>query len=411
MASVADRWHVTNSSTGKKERSARYGRGKRWQVRYRDPAGESRNRSFDKKADAERFLVELSGQLLQGRYVDPRAGRVSFAEYATPWLERQILAPTSLVAVELRLRVHLFPTWGKTALVQIRPANVQRWIRGLQDELAPGYVRLIAGTMSAVLAAAVDDGLLTANPCKSPSVKLPSAPVRRFRPWPPTQTLEVLEALPSRYRALVAVGAGCGLRQGECFGLRVHDVDFLRGELHVRQQIRLVGSEAPSPALPKYGRTRTVPLPEWVANALAAHIQQLPPLNGERLSAPSLGGLLFYGRERKPLNRNYFNSRVWRPALAAVGVPAGRDSGMHALRHACASTWLEHGVSIKAVSEYLGHADPGFTLRVYTHVMPSSGEKARKAIDAAFGEGVSPAEAASIAGAPLAHESTLRVGH
>lgn len=76
----------------------------------------------------------------------------------------------------------------------------------------------------------------------------------------------------------------------------------------------------------------------------------------------------------------------------------------------CFSTWLERGVSIKAVSEYLGHADPGFTLRVYTHVMPSSGERARKAMDAAFGEGRRPAEAAPIAGARLAHESTPRGG-
>ncbi|MGB8649933.1 MAG: tyrosine-type recombinase/integrase [Mycobacteriales bacterium] len=397
--------------SGKKVRSSRYGTGKRWQVRYRDPGGESRNRSFDKKVDAERFLVELSSQLLQGRYVDLRAGRMSFGEYANPWLERQILAPTSRVAVELRLRVHLFPTWSKTPLVEIRPATVQRWIRDLQDELAPSYVRLIVGTMGAVLSAAVEDGLLPSNPCKSASVRLPTVPVRRFRPWPASQSLEVLEAHPPRYRALIAVGAGCGLRQGECFGLRVHDVDFLRGELHVRQQIRLVGSALPEPALPKYGRTRTVPLPEWVANSLAAHIQQLQPLEGDRVSTPSLGGLLFYGRERKPLNRSYFNSHIWRPALASVGVATGRENGMHALRHACASTWLEHGVSIKAVSEYLGHADPGFTLRVYTHVMPSSGEKARKAIDAAFGEGVSPAEAASIAGAPLAHKSTPRVGH
>jgi integrase len=57
---------------------------------------------------------------------------------------------------------------------------------------------------------------------------------------------------------------------------------------------------------------------------------------------------------------------------------------MHVLRHTCASLWLEHGVSIKAVSEYLGHADPGFTLRVYTHVMPTSGERARNAMDEAF---------------------------
>lgn len=131
MASVSDRWHVTPGGSGKKIRSARYGTGKRWQVRYRDPDGASRHRSFDRKVDAERFLVELSGQLQQGRYVDLRAGRTSFGEYAKPWLERQILAPTSRVAVELRLRVHVFPTWGKLPLVQIRPATVQRWIRGL----------------------------------------------------------------------------------------------------------------------------------------------------------------------------------------------------------------------------------------------------------------------------------------
>ncbi len=217
-------------------------------------------------------------------------------------------------------------------------------------------------------------------------------------------------AHPDRYQALVAVAAGCGLRQGECFGVRVHDIDFLRGEFHVRQQIRLVNG-APAAALPKYGRTRTVPLPEWVANSLAAHIAELPPLVGEPASEPSLAGLVFYGREHKPMNRNYFNSYIWRPALQSAGVPRGRENGMHALRHSCASTWLEHGVSIKAVSEYLGHADPGFTLRVYTHVMPSSGEKARNAMDAAFGAGCEPAEGASIPGAPPAHESTTKGGN
>ena len=84
---------------------------------------------------------------------------------------------------------------------------------------------------------------------------------------------------------------------------------------------------------------------------------------------------------------------------------------MHALRHACASIWLEHGVSIKAVSEYLGHADPGFTLRVYTHVMPTSGDKARKAMDAAVEQGRRPDDAASNAGAPWAHETAHKGGN
>lgn len=409
MASVADRWHTTERTTGRKVRSGRYGRGKRWQVRYRDPAGESRNRSFDRKVDAERFMVEVSSQLVRGGYVDRRAGEALFASYAESWLDRQIMAPTSRVAVALRLRVHIVPAWGSHALVSITPAAVQRWIRQLQEELAPSYVRLIVTNFGAVMGAAVEDGLLAMNPCKSASVRIPTLPQRRLRPWSMWRVLEVMDVLPTRYRALVAVGAGCGLRQGECFGLRVHDVDFLRGDLHVRQQIRLLNG-IPTPSLPKYGRTRTVPMPEWVANALAAHISAFSPLEGDRIESESTGGLLFYGRERKPLNRNYFNSYIWRPALRTAGVASGRENGMHALRHACASLWLEHGVSIKAVSEYLGHADPGFTLRVYTHVMPSSGERARKAMDAAFGEGRRPAEPAPIAGARLAHESTLSAG-
>jgi integrase len=57
---------------------------------------------------------------------------------------------------------------------------------------------------------------------------------------------------------------------------------------------------------------------------------------------------------------------------------------MHALRHYYASVLLDAGESIKAVAEYLGHTDPGFTLRVYTHLMPSSHERTRRTIDAAL---------------------------
>lgn len=59
---------------------------------------------------------------------------------------------------------------------------------------------------------------------------------------------------------------------------------------------------------------------------------------------------------------------------------------MHALRHAYASVLLDAGESIKALSEYLGHSDPGFTLRTYTHLLPSSEIRTRKAMDDAFTE-------------------------
>lgn len=89
-------------------------------------------------------------------------------------------------------------------------------------------------------------------------------------------------------------------------------------------------------------------------------------------------------REGTALNRNYFNTYVWKSALGKAGVESSRDNGMHALRHWFASVLLDAGENIRAVSEYLGHADPGFTLRVYTHLMPSSSERTKAAVDGAM---------------------------
>lgn len=58
---------------------------------------------------------------------------------------------------------------------------------------------------------------------------------------------------------------------------------------------------------------------------------------------------------------------------------------MHALRHYFASVLLDEGESIKAVAEYLGHSDPAFTLRTYTHLMPTSAHRARHSFDDLFG--------------------------
>ncbi len=51
------------------------------------------------------------------------------------------------------------------------------------------------------------------------------------------------------------------------------------------------------------------------------------------------------------------------------------------LRHFRASRWLERDASIRVVAEYLGHTDPGFTLQIYTHLMPKSDDRAREAFN------------------------------
>ena len=64
----------------------------------------------------------------------------------------------------------------------------------------------------------------------------------------------------------------------------------------------------------------------------------------------------------------------------------GRENGFHQVRHHFASVVLQDAGDILALAEYLGHADPAITLRVYCHLMPGSPDRMRQAIDRALSE-------------------------
>lgn len=96
--------------------------------------------------------------------------------------------------------------------------------------------------------------------------------------------------------------------------------------------------------------------------------------------------LLLTTSVKTAVNRKWFAPDVWHPALRKAGIPVLRENGMHALRHFYASSLLHAGESIKALSEYLGHHDPGFTLRTYTHLMPDSEARTRRTMDDILGD-------------------------
>jgi integrase len=249
---------------------------------------------------------------------------------------------------------------------------------------------VIFANVSTVFTAAVDDSLITANPCRARSVRRPQRGHRKVIPWPRGRVLAVLEELPEKYQLVVWLGAGLRLRQGEIFGLSPDDIDVERGEVHRRRQVKLLYGSTQIFALPKGRKVRDVPLPDAVLQAANSHLTARPPVevtlpwensDGKPVTVP----LLLYSREKKALNRNYFNTFLWKPALKRAGLEPLRENGSHALRHFYASTALHEGESIKALSEYLGHADPGFTLRTYTHLVEDSSERTKRAVNAVFG--------------------------
>ncbi|MFJ5267611.1 tyrosine-type recombinase/integrase [Streptomyces sp. NPDC088358] len=400
---IQDRWYKTEQGPdGKavKVKTDRFGFGLRYRARYIGPDGTEKSKSFPdrQKRLADAWLTNIEADMARGQYLDPRAARTTFREYAERWLASLTIGLTSRAAVEGRLRLHALPYLGSRPIGSFQPEHIRAWLSELEGAVATeSYRRLIFDAVSAVLNAAVDDRLLASNPCRVRSVKAPRPSAVRVHPWTAQQVFAVRAALPERYQVMVDVGGGCGLRQGEIFGLAEDDIGDL-GWLYVRQQVKKVrGSLVFAP--PKRGKLRDVPLDPEVSAALTEHVKRFPPVevtlpwlapNGPKVTHR----LVFTSTVDTALWSNGFNDERWKPALASAGIiptPAkgqryavAREHGMHALRHFYASVLLDAGENIKALSLYLGHSDPGFTLRVYTHLMPSSETRTRKAISAMY---------------------------
>nr|MDT0658862.1 tyrosine-type recombinase/integrase [Micromonospora sp. DSM 115978] len=400
MAHIDDRWYkVVQHPDGRRERvkSSLFGKGLRYRVRYIGPDGRERSRSFPDRAkrEAEAFLVSTESDKLRGAYIDPTAGLITFGEYAETWLRTRSFDESTRESTEFRVRKHLLPYFGTRSLASIKPGHIREWDAALVGKLAPGTRSVIFAHLRTILGAAVDDERIAKNPCSARSVKQPRPVERRVVPWRFDQVSAIRSGLAERYRPMVDLGGGCGLRQGEIFGLGLDDIDLDAGWLHVVRQVKLVRSRLVF-GLPKNDRDRRIPLPDSVAKALREHVDTykpkmitLPwedPFKGDPVTVP----LIFTTTRGGAHNRATFDGKSWRPAVRAAGITPTRATGMHALRHFYASALLDAGESIKALASYLGHADPGFTLRVYTHLMPASEERTRRAIDDLF----NPPEAA-----------------
>lgn len=409
---VTDRWHKSRPKPGDpkcncrpaKVPTAEHGQGKRWQVRYRDDAGVPQKHNFEKLPAAQSYDAQIKASLDRGDYLDPKAGRVTLASYARQWREGLTSDPGTLMQVDSRLSKWVYGRAISThtmGMLAKRPSMIQEWIKEMEKVgLQPLSIKTIVSMVSAIFSAAVDDQVIARNPCATKSVRLPARIPKKVVPWTLDQVQAMGEALPAQYGAMAFLGAGCAHRQGELFGVALDDIDFLGRTVHVLRQVRIIGGQLVF-APPKRGKTRTVPLPESVALRLSAHIRRYPPVEvtlpwRAPAGEPTTAALLFTGPRGGALHRNTFNY-TWRLGVEVAGIvpvvaegerrKPHREHGCHALRHTAASAWLGAGVDIRTVAEYLGHSDPGFTLRTYTHLMPDAADRARKAMDAFFAEG------------------------
>jgi integrase len=171
---------------------------------------------------------------------------------------------------------------------------------------------------------------------------------------------------------VVLVGAYGGLRIGELAGLRRSRVVLLRGTVQVAEIVVEVGGVLHMGPPKTRASRRTVGLPRFVVEELAAH-----------LAAPGdPEGLVFTAPQGGPLRLPAFRARVWRPAVRAAGLDGLR---IHDLRHTAVALWIAAGANPKEVSARAGHSSVSFTLDRYGPLYPEADAALRERLDALYG--------------------------
>jgi integrase len=348
--------------------------GKRsYRVRYRDPGGRERSKSFGRKADAQAFVISTEHAKRAGSYVDPAAGRVPLGEWAERWYaSTAALRPSTRLSYRAMLDRHVLPRFAGVPLARIDRLAVREWAAGLVGAgLSVKTAGLALLVLRRVLAAAVEGELLARN--VAAGVKLPKAQKYEALFLTAVEVETLASAIDPRYGTLIRFAAWTGLRPSELAALRVRRLDLLRGTVRVAEaavDVKGNGRLVWGPV--KTSTARTVRLPRFLCEDLAAYLAGRPHDRDALVFTMPKGG---------PIYPSQFAQRHYKPAVRAAGLPDALR--LYDLRHTAASLLIREGASIKAVQAQLGHATAAITLDVYAHLLPDELEHLADRMDRA----------------------------
>jgi integrase len=300
--------------------------------------------------------------------------RVGFQDYFTGWIHSYAgrtargFAERSRALYKGHIEQHALPRWRTWRLADVEPADVRELFAAIADDgVSTSGVKGLRAALSAMFATAVEDRLIRSNPVQG--MRIPAVPPDpgddHAKALTRGELALVLAALPAEWRLFFEFLTHTGLRISEAMGLTWAHLDLgTRPRVLVREQF----CEGERRRLKSRHARRDLPLSAGMAERLRA--RRRDSYRGD--AAP-----VFASAAGTELSRPNLAGRVLKPAAAAVGLTVEVDGNnepvpwvsFHTFRHTCASLLFADGKNVKQVQEWLGHADPGFTLRTYVHLL------------------------------------------
>jgi integrase len=331
------------------------------------------------RARAEEELQNVLADVRRGLWrppaptsAPPQPNLVSFHEFASDWFaarERE-WRTTTRADYRWRLTDHLLPFFADYRLADMTVAAVDAYRdhKLREGALSAESINKTLTLLGQVLDVAEERDLVPRNPMR---VNPRRRKLRVTKPRPiyldsavhVAVLLEAAAAIDARRtsrtsgrRALVAALVLAGLRASEAAALTWRDVDLAGGRLHV-------------------GRSKT--------DAGVREVDMLPLLRDELTALKAAAGDVHHDAPVFPTaagghrDKDNIARRVMAPVVAhATELLGAREErplplGLtaHKLRHTFASILTALGRDPSYVMGQLGHSDPKFTLRVYSHIM------------------------------------------
>lgn len=374
-----------------------YKRGTRYVVVYRDPVGRQRKQSAKTLAEARTLKVTLTADVKRGEY---RAlSRVSFVEYAPAWIKtyngRSGRGVGECTCADYAAALGVDPStfepfspvrgaiafFGRMRLAEIELRHVKTYAADLTTRgLAPASVAKYVAPIRALFATALEEGLIGSNP--TDGLRLPrrraadaNPDAEEVKALTEAELDQFLRHVEKRWVLFFDFLSQTGLRIGEAIELRYGDIEGCWLTVARRYYRGKVG-------LPKGRKTRRIRITE----ELARELWQL-----RKDAHAGAGDLVFTTERGKRIGTSNLMSRTLKPAAVRAGL---RDwvktadgeravswVGFHTFRHTCATRlfrghWDDEADAYvgawnaSQVCKFLGHTDPGFTLRTYVHLLP-----------------------------------------